>query len=60
MTDSPKTVSDTIASKPADAAVSPPKIPADSDTKPVGEPKAAADALPSKQEPVTKPDLLKV
>jgi hypothetical protein len=59
MTDSPKTVSDTIASKPADAAVSPPKIPADSDTKPINEPKAPADALPSEPKPVVAPGLLK-
>ncbi len=60
MTDTPKTASDTIASKPADAVVSPPAIPADCGTNEVGEPEAAADAPPAKQEPATKPDLLKV
>jgi len=56
MTDSPKT--DTISNEPADAAVSPPMIPADNGTKPIGEPKVAADALPSEQEPVATHDLL--
>jgi hypothetical protein len=60
MTDSPKTVSDTIASKPTDAAVSPPKVPTPCDTKQVGEPETAAEEPPAKQEPATKPDLLKV
>ncbi len=60
MTDSPKTVSETIASTPPDAAVSPPKIPADCCTKQVGKPEAAADAPPAKQAPAKRPDLLKV
>jgi len=51
MTDSPKIISDDIANQPADAPVSPPKIPADG-TK-------AAEALPSEQEPAATPDLLK-
>lgn len=59
MIDSPKTVSDTIASKPAETAVSPPNIPADSDMKPIDEPKAAADAPPSEPKPVVAPGPLK-
>ena len=51
MNDSPKTVSESIADKPADAPVSPPKIPADS-TKP-------ADASPSEQKSTTTPDVVK-
>jgi hypothetical protein len=49
MTDSPKIVSDGISNQPADAPVSPPKIPADG-TK-------AADS--SEQKPAATPDLLK-
>jgi len=59
MTDSPETVSDSIANEPADAAVSPPKIPAVCCTTPVDEPKVAAEVLPSEQEPVATPELLK-
>jgi hypothetical protein len=51
MTDSPTTVSESIADKPADAPVSPPKMPADG-TKP-------ADASPSEQKSATTPDVLK-
>lgn len=51
MIDSPKIVSDGISNQPADAPVSPPKIPADG-TK-------AADAPSSEQEPAATPDLLK-
>jgi hypothetical protein len=51
MTDSPKIVSGGISNQPADAPVSPPKIPADG-TK-------AADALPSEQETAATPDPLK-
>jgi len=50
MTDSPKTASDTIASKPANAPVSPPKIPADG--------AKAADAR-TEPKPVAAPGLLK-
>jgi len=58
MTDTPKTVSDTIANEPADVAVSPPMIPADCGTKPIGEPKVAVDSLPSEQKPAATHDLL--
>jgi hypothetical protein len=51
MTDSPKIVSDGIANTPADAPVSEPKTPADG-AKP-------AEAAPSEQKPVAKPDPLK-
>jgi len=51
MTDSAKTVSESIADKPADAPVSPPKMPADS-TKP-------ADANPSEQKSATTPEEVK-
>ena len=51
MTDSAKTISDSIADKPADAPVSPSKVPADS-TKP-------ADASPSEQKSTTTPDVVK-
>ena len=51
MTDSAKTISDSIADKPADAPVSPPKIPADS-TKPT-------DASPSEQKSATTPNVVK-
>ena len=51
MTDSAETVSESIADKPANAPVSPPKMPADS-TKP-------ADANPSEQKSATTPDVVK-
>ena len=51
MIDSPQNVTDSIADKPADASVSPPKMPADS-TNP-------ADASPSEQKSATTPDVLK-
>ena len=51
MTDFAKTVSESIADKPADGPVSPPKMPADS-TKP-------AHANPSEQKSATTPDVVK-
>lgn len=60
MSNSPKAVSNMIADKPADAVVSPPKVPANTGTNQVGETESAADTPAAKQEPTAKPDLLKV
>jgi hypothetical protein len=60
MTDATKTVSDGIASKPAEAPVSAATIPADCRTKAAGDPKVAAEALPSAQKPVATPELLRI
>ncbi len=60
MTDAPKTVSDGIANKPTEAPVSAATIPADFCTKPAGDPKVAAEALPSEQKPVATPELLTI
>ena len=60
MTDAPKTVSDGIANKPAEAPVSAATIPADCCTQPAGDPKVAAEALPSEQTPAATTELLKI